>query len=327
MSLMKNNMGLRHKKYKKLFQEILSLFLALSVIYGSFGFQPQPAQAATYFMTQDNWSSGTSASTLASPFSTSTNTYYVSSTNITAGANVYLSQSSYQFTDDGATSTSSGIATGGGFSNGTNSTTTISGTGTGASVRLNKNTSSWTTQIVEDLTDDVGQATSISAIDTSNIFISYRDTTNLDLKFAKSTDGGLNWTTQVVDSTASVGAFTSISTIDANNIFISYYDGGSATNLKFAKSTDAGSNWTTQAVDSTSTVGAYSSISAINTSNIFISYYDSTNADLKFAKSTDAGSNWTTQAVDSTGTVGTYTSISAIDTNNIFISYYLFNDG
>ena len=136
MSLMKNNMGLRHKKHKKLFQEILSLFLVLSVIYGSFGFQPQPAQAATYYMTQDSWSSGTSASTLASPFSTSTNTYYVSSTNITAGANVYLSQSSYQFTDDGATSTSSGIATGGGFSNGTNSSTTVSGTGTGANVAL-----------------------------------------------------------------------------------------------------------------------------------------------------------------------------------------------
>ena len=123
-------------KYKKLFQEILSLFLALSVIYGSFGFQPQPAQAATYYMTQDSWSSGTSASTLASPFSTSTNTYYVSSTNITAGVNVYLSQSSYQFTDDGATSTTSQSATGGGFGNGTNSNTTVSGTGTGASVAL-----------------------------------------------------------------------------------------------------------------------------------------------------------------------------------------------
>src|SRR3989344_7337774 len=136
MSLMKNNMGLRHKKYKKLFQEILSLFLVLSVIYGSFGFQPQPAQAATYYMTQDSWSSGASASTLASPFSTSTNTYYVSSTNITAGVNVYLSQSSYQFTDDGATSTTSQSATGGGFSNGTNSSTTVSGTGTGANVAL-----------------------------------------------------------------------------------------------------------------------------------------------------------------------------------------------
>src|SRR3989344_73511 len=130
-------------KYKKLFQEILSTILVLTVIVNVFYYQPKIAQAATFTWEQSSWSGGADSVTTTSHNPNASNQTtgwlkYASSTNMDINGSGYpvISQTSYSFTDDGATSTSSGIATGGGVLNGTNSSTTVSGSGTGASVGL-----------------------------------------------------------------------------------------------------------------------------------------------------------------------------------------------
>ncbi len=94
-----------------------------------------------------------------------------------------------------------------------------------------------------DSAGNVGVTPSVAAVpdttpgDGPTVFISYYDQTFGDLKFAKSTDGGLSWATSTVDGgPEGVGIWSSIAAVDANIIFISYQD---LTNgdLKFAKST------------------------------------------------------------------------------------------
>ena len=138
-------------KHKKFFHEIVSVVLVLAVIAGTFSlsFKPKSAWAATYTFTQSSWSGGATANIASHPNSSSTWTEYSSASGILGAGNLTVSASSYSFTDDGATSTDSPIATGGGFLNGINASTTINGTGTGASVELattsDRRANLWTT--------------------------------------------------------------------------------------------------------------------------------------------------------------------------------------
>src|SRR3989344_5735918 len=84
-----------------------------------------------------------------------------------------------------------------------------------------------------DSVGNVGQYSSI-AVSGSNVFISYRDSTNTNLKFAKSTDNGDTWLAgniKTVDSVGNVGQYSSIA-VSGSNVFISYRD-STNTNLKF----------------------------------------------------------------------------------------------
>ncbi|MFH1328642.1 MAG: hypothetical protein ABIH76_07380, partial [Candidatus Bathyarchaeota archaeon] len=65
-------------------------------------------------------------------------------------------------------------------------------------------TTIWETSIIDSV-GDVGPYNSLYAVDANTIFVSYYDNTNDDLIFAKSTDGGSNWTTSTVDTAGNVG--------------------------------------------------------------------------------------------------------------------------
>jgi hypothetical protein len=94
-----------------------------------------------------------------------------------------------------------------------------------------------------DSAGDVGDVTSI-AISGSEVYISYYDTTNQDLKLARSSDGGVTWPAgdiQTVDSAGDVGYDTSIA-LDGSKVYISYTD-WTYGDLKLAQSTDEGATW------------------------------------------------------------------------------------
>ncbi len=80
----------------------------------------------------------------------------------------------------------------------------------------------------------------IDAIDLDNIFVSYYDIKNEQLKFSKSVDGGKSWSTpKIIESGAA--SYSSISAVDANTVFVVYKN--KDTKLTVAKSTDDGKSW------------------------------------------------------------------------------------
>jgi hypothetical protein len=174
----------------------------------------------------------------------------------------------------------------------------------------------WTGTIV-DSDNSIGTHASITTDSSDNILISYYDTTNGNLKFAKSTDSGSTWSTSTVDSDFDTGQFTSITTDSSDNIIISYFE---ATNddLEFAKSTDGGSTWSTTTVDNAAFIEGYTSIT-VDSGDYLISY--SSLADgLKFAKSTDGGSTWNTSTVISEMLAFAFTSITTDSSDNYLIA-------
>lgn len=133
-------------------------------------------------------------------------------------------------------------------------------------------------------------------VECNDVYISYYDVTNQNLKFAHSGNAGENWSNQTLDSTLNVGAFTSLAT-SGGNIYISYYD-QSSSNLKMARSTNLADYWST--IDSNPNVdletsmkvtGIESSIDVFN-SIAFTGYGDSASPELRFAISLNAGLTW-----------------------------------
>ena len=128
------------------------------------------------------------------------------------------------------------------------------------------------------------------AVSGDNLYISYCDYTNWDLKFARSLDKGVTWNPADIELVDVIGEYSSIAA-SGSTVYISYYGNSS---LKFAKSTDSGATWpggSLRTVDSSSAVGMANAI-AISGSNVYIGYWDYTNRDLKFALSTDGGATW-----------------------------------
>lgn len=115
-----------------------SVFGAFFIVGSVFSFDASIVYAATYNFVQSGWSGGLDAGTVATHTLNQSNWgKYSTSTGLTMGSTVQIPLSSYTFTDDGATSTSPTATTfGGGFSNGINTSTIVSGSGVGASVQL-----------------------------------------------------------------------------------------------------------------------------------------------------------------------------------------------
>jgi hypothetical protein len=188
--------------------------------------------------------------------------------------------------------------------------------------------------------------TSIAADASGDPVISYRDGTNLDLKFAicdrsASANGNCDqtgdWSMVIVDAVGDVGTYTSIA-VDGNGDPMISYRNGTNSALKFAicdRSASANGNcnqtgdWRTVAADS-GCAAYYTSIAVDANGEPMISYYDGTNSALKFAVcDTSASANgncdqtgdWSTQTVDSAGVVGTNTSIAVDANGEPMISY------
>ncbi len=184
-----------------------------------------------------------------------------------------------------------------------------------------------------DNTGGVGRYTSLAVLADGTPAISYSDSTNGDLKFARNSaaDGSGAWTIVTVDNSANfVGAHTSLAIVNGTPA-ISYHD-ATAGDLKFARNSaaDGSGAWTIVTVDNSANfVGSYTSLAVIG-GNPAISYYDSSVGELKYAwapNSTGTGA-WTILSVDGNGTppassntVGQYTSLISLN-GGPAISYY-----
>jgi hypothetical protein len=133
---------------------------------------------------------------------------------------------------------------------------------------------------------DVGRHSSIAIGLDSNPFISYYDSTNLDLKTIHCGNMSCSGiiTQRTVDSTGDVGRYTSTAFDKNGKSIISYYD---VTNgdLKIVYCGDSFCEVgnTINLMDVNGNVGTHTSLTINNSDNPVISYYDFTNKDLKVA--------------------------------------------
>ncbi len=162
-----------------------------------------------------------------------------------------------------------------------------------------------------DYEGDVGMYSSISAGPDGQLYFSYYDNTNKDLKFAKGRLGV--YQVDSIDYVGDVGKYSCINIDGSGHKNIVYFDDTKNT-LKYAGWLRT---WEFDTIDAEGDVGQYSSICLDANNQLSISYYDNTNQNLKFANQNDKG--WTTQVVDETGQVGKYSClvIDSLNHNNI----------
>jgi len=144
-------------------------------------------------------------------------------------------------------------------------------------------TGSWTHDSIPG-SGDRGDYMAVDSLDGVTIFAAYRDESDNDLEFARSTDGGSSWPIfRTVNDSGSSGLYTDLIAVTALDIFISTHGDG---DLKLGRSSDGGLTWEEYIIDSTSLdVGEGTSIDALSADQVFISYFDEAAERVKFARS------------------------------------------
>jgi hypothetical protein len=184
---------------------------------------------------------------------------------------------------------------------------------------------SWSLQTIDQGgMDTIGKYSSLVALNSSHIYVSYMNqTSGNELKFANTSNGGVSWSLQRVDTQEGAGKYTSLAVINGTTFFIAYQDSTiMAEEALVANSSDGGVTWNIKTVDGTEGAGQYNSIDAVDADNLFISYYVSAALGLRLANSSNGGSNWSYQTVDTMNDPGWYSDVVAIDAQTAYMSYF-----
>lgn len=179
--------------------------------------------------------------------------------------------------------------------------------------------------------DGVGKYTSIAVDSQNRVHISYYDSVERGLKYARW--DGVNWFIETVDSNPAdfgydVGRYSSIAVDSINRPHISYmdekYDG-----LKYAY--NYGGGWELQEIDSRQApnfrFGGFTSLILDKNDNPHISYQEWENLELKYATLSSngncgPGNSWVCRVVDNSENTGWYSSIAITSSGERMISYY-----
>ncbi|UCG70011.1 MAG: exo-alpha-sialidase [Thermoplasmata archaeon] len=154
---------------------------------------------------------------------------------------------------------------------------------------------------------NMDQNTPCIAVDSEGtIYVAWTDDRwdDTDIYFAKSTNGGVDWTNPNVrintDSTSTTQRNPTIAVDSEGVIYIAWQDQITGDyDIHFARSTDGGGNWTKPSVkvnsDTSSREQNNPSIAVDSSGTIFLVWQDNrwNNYDIYYAKSTNGGTSWT----------------------------------
>ena len=147
---------------------------------------------------------------------------------------------------------------------------------------------------------------------------------NLEIFFARSTDGGANYSSPTnLSNDADLSRAPSIA-ISNSNIFVVWSGGGSNSEIFFARSTDGGASFSIANISQNSGF-SYAPQLAASGSNVYVVWNDNTdgNLDIMFARSTDGGDSFIGPTNISANPGGSYSPQLAVSGSNVFI---LWND-
>lgn len=161
-----------------------------------------------------------------------------------------------------------------------------------------------------DGTGDVGQHTSL-AIDTGQYaHVTYDDTTNGTIKYAR--QGATGWLTETIIA----GTTSSLAVDQAGVAHVSYYDTATK-RLRYAVRT--GGVWTSETVDASGDSGQFNAIALDTLGRPHIAFYEAVGKDLLLASKGPAV--WSTENVDTIGDVGKYVDLFIDNLNRRLVSY------
>ena len=194
--------------------------------------------------------------------------------------------------------------------------------------------------ITVDTTPWTGYENAIYASDDNTVFVAYKRFTEdpsgggyvpAELRVAKSTDGGISWTIQVVDPDAieqadTIDGSVSIDGDHGSTVFVAYHVRASGLfsdmKLRVARSTDSGSTWTIGTV-ADGYAGNYNSIRVLDSSVAVISAH-AAGADegVHVYVTRNGGITWTDSLVEAGLGDGIYTSVGATSLRTVAVGWY-----
>jgi hypothetical protein len=181
----------------------------------------------------------------------------------------------------------------------------------------------------------------IAATDT-HVFVAWADirsTTDYDIYFANSTDGGATWSNPNVKINTDVGTTTQNSpaiAVDSNGVvYLVWQDYRdtiiSHSDIFFAKSSDGGATWTDPNVrvnsDATTTQQRDPTIAVDSQGNIYVAWEDQINGDddIYVSKSEDGGATWSDPSIkinsDGTTEIQRNPHITVDSQDNVYITW------
>lgn len=181
---------------------------------------------------------------------------------------------------------------------------------------------SWTLTTVDSPTNatDCGKFASITGNGTNELYISYYDDTNDDLKYAFW--NGSVWAVSAVDQTAlrDVGQHSKITRDSLGNLYILYQD-TTGYDLKLAKYTAPAGPWTISTVLSAGDVGGHLGLYVDGSNFINVVYYNDSLFRNEFIQSIDGGNSWSAPKVIDDSGVGTNAALAGFG-SDLWTSYY-----
>jgi hypothetical protein len=198
----------------------------------------------------------------------------------------------------------------------------------------NGDTTTWASAVIDNgAGNDVGQWASMTN-DSTNLYVSYYDATQGDIKLAFDTNAGLRggaFAGTVLDNTSpldaaggadNIGQYSSMSNDGAGNFYLTYYD---TTNFDIKTIRYNGAVF--GPIDPTPVIAgpfSFTSTASQSGSNVvYVTYFDTANGDLGYSVTLNQGANWSDGWVVQPPTVvGEYSS-SIVDWNgDLHVAFY-----